>query len=53
MPYAIKHGSGPRPWKIIKKNTGRVVGTSKTHKDAEASMRARYMKDKGKRKLYG
>lgn len=43
MPYKIVKRSGARPFKIIKKTTGEVVGTSKTRKDAEASIRARYM----------
>lgn len=44
MPYSIvKRGNGERPWKIINKNTGKVVGTSKTKEDAKASVRARYM----------
>jgi hypothetical protein len=49
VPYSIKYkpsGDG-RPWKIVKKNTGKVVGSSKTRKDAEASIRARYAKEKG------
>lgn len=43
MPYRIEKGSGARPYKIIKVTTGKVVGTSRTRKDAEASIRARYM----------
>jgi len=42
MPYTIVKRSGARPYKIINKNTGKTVGTSKTRKDAEASVRARY-----------
>lgn len=38
MPYDIKKGKGPRPWKIIRTDTGTVVGTSKTKKDAIGSM---------------
>ena len=42
MPYTIRKGEGEKKWKIINKNTGKVVGTSKTKKNALASMRARY-----------
>ena len=42
MPYAIKKGSGPKPWKIIKKTTGAVVGSSTSKAKAEASIRARH-----------
>ena len=41
MPYKVVKGKGKRPWKILK--AGRVVGTSLTKKDAEASVRARHM----------
>lgn len=43
MPYEIKKGKGPRPYRIIKSLTGEIVGTSKTLQDAKASIRARYM----------
>ena len=42
MPYTIRLGKGPRPYKIINRNTGKEVGSSKTRKDAEASIHARY-----------
>jgi len=42
MPYKIRKGSGKRPWKIINKRTGKVVGTSVTKAKAKASIRARY-----------
>jgi hypothetical protein len=41
MPYTIKKSkkkNDPRPWKIVKEDTGEVVGTSKTHKDAIGSI---------------
>jgi hypothetical protein len=38
MPYSIKKGKGPRPWKIIKVDTKQVVGTSKTKKNAVGSI---------------
>lgn len=39
MPYTITRGSGQRPWKI--RRYGVTVGSAKTKKDAEASVRAR------------
>lgn len=42
MPYRIALRSGKRPYKIIKKSTGKVVGSSKTKEDAEAAIRAIY-----------
>ena len=42
MPVKVeKRGSGSKPYKIIEKATGKVVGSSETKKDAEASARAR------------
>jgi len=38
MPYQIVKRSGSRPWKIIKKTTGEVVGSSTSKKDAEISI---------------
>jgi len=49
MPYYIRNRGGKRPWKIISKETGKVVGTSKTRNDAEASARIR-MANHGKKK---
>ena len=47
MPYTIRHvEGGSRPWKIINTETREIVGTSKTKKDAEASVRARYAGEK-------
>ena len=42
MPYSIRKRTGARPWKIIKKSTGEVVGSSTSKPMAEASVRARY-----------
>jgi len=42
MPYKIRKGSGTRKWKIVNKNTNRIVGSSLTKKMAEAAVRARY-----------
>jgi hypothetical protein len=50
MPYTIRKQSGPRPYKIVKPNTGKVVGSSVTKKDAEASIRARWAGEAKKRK---
>lgn len=42
MPYNIQKRSGPKPYKIINKQTGKVVGSSASKKQAEKSVRARY-----------
>jgi hypothetical protein len=49
MPYRIEKRSGDKPYKIIKPS-GEVVGSSKTRKDAEASIRARYSGEKNGRR---
>lgn len=46
MPYKIVKRSGERPWKIIKKDTGKVVGSSTSKAKAKASVRARYAGEK-------
>lgn len=43
MPYTVKKiGNGKKPWKIVRTDTGKVVGSSETKIKAEASVRARY-----------
>jgi hypothetical protein len=42
MPYRIVKRSGEKLFKIINKDTGRVVGSSTTKTKAQASIRARY-----------
>lgn len=43
MPYEIeKRGDGPKPWKIIRKRDGKVVGSSSSKTQAQASVRARH-----------
>lgn len=37
MPVTVRKGRGSRPWKIIEKSSGRIVGTSKTKKNAKIS----------------
>lgn len=49
MPYKIVKRKGKRPYKIIKTETGKVVGSSTSKQKAEASIRARYMGE-GRRK---
>ena len=47
MPYKLKTVKGAkRPVKIVNKRTGRVVGSSKTKKMAQASIRARYANER-------
>lgn len=47
MPYGIVRGAGPRPFKIINKNTGEQVGSSETRGDAEQSINARNADEHG------
>lgn len=42
MPFAIKKGKGSRKYKIVKKTTKKVVGSSKTKAKAKASIKVRY-----------
>ena len=42
MPYKIVKRTGERPYKIINKDTGKTVGSSKTLTMVKASIRARY-----------
>jgi len=42
MPYKVEKRSGDKPYKIINKDTGKVVGSSETEAKAQASIRARY-----------
>ncbi len=48
MPYKIEKRGGERPYKIIKKDTGKVVGSSTSRAMAEKAMKARYAHSKGK-----
>lgn len=41
MPYKIAKRGGEKPYKIINKDTGKVVGSSTSRAKAEASARAR------------
>lgn len=41
MPVSVRKGSGDKPWKIVEIATNKVVGSSKTEKDAKASARLR------------
>ncbi len=47
MPYKIEKRKGPKPWKIIRKTDGKVVGSSATKSDAQASVRARLAGEHG------
>ncbi len=47
MPYRIVKKKGSRPWKIVSKETGRIVGSSETKAKAEASARIRMTVDHG------
>ena len=49
MPYKIKKTSGSKPYKIVGPD-GKIVGSSASRRDAEASIRARYSGERSKRK---
>jgi len=38
MPYTIKKGKGPKPYKIVRKADGKVVGSSSSKAKAGASI---------------
>jgi hypothetical protein len=42
MPYKIVKKTGSRPYKIVNKNTRKVVGSSITKTMAKKALRARY-----------
>jgi len=48
MPWSVKKGKGARPFKIIRSDTGKTVGSSTSKASALASMRARYAAIRGK-----
>lgn len=41
MPYKVVKKSGPKPYKIVNKQTGKVVGSSASKSAAQSSVRAR------------
>ncbi len=54
MPYKIEHREGHKiskdeqaPWVIINKDRNKIVGSSATKEDAEASVRARLVGEHG------
>ena len=47
MPYSIEQRKGPKPWKIIRKADGKVVGSSSSKEDAKSSVRARLAGEHG------
>jgi hypothetical protein len=42
MPYKIVKKTGKRPYKIVKRDTGKVVGSSTRKAMAQKAIRARY-----------
>ena len=46
MPYSIQFRQGGKPWKIVRKDDGKVVGSSTSKAKAKASVRARYAGEK-------
>ena len=54
MPWSVRKGGGARPYKIVRSDTGKVVGSSVSEKKAKASVRARYAaKSDAKKKVFG
>lgn len=48
MPYHVeKRSNGPRPYKTIRSDTGKIVGSSTSRENAEASIRARLAAEHG------
>lgn len=47
MPYRIEKRKGPKPYKIVRKTDGKVVGSSSSMGDAKASVRARLAGEHG------
>ena len=41
MPVTVRKGSGAKPYKIVEKATGKVVGSSTTREKAQSSANAR------------
>lgn len=41
MPVTVRKGSGKRPWKVVEKATGKVVGSSTSKANAQGSANAR------------
>ena len=41
MPVSVREGSGPKPFKIVEKATGKLVGASKTKEKATSAMKLR------------
>lgn len=50
MPYIVVHRTGKRPWKILREDTRKIVGSSVTEEEAKASVRARYAAEDRKKK---
>ncbi len=47
MPWKVEKRKGPRPWKVVNKDTGKVVGSSTSKAKAQASVKARYANYRG------
>ena len=41
MPTIVRKGTGSKPWKIVEKATGKVVGSSTSKAKAQSSSNAR------------
>lgn len=47
MPYKVVKRKGPKPYKILRKDTGKAVGSSTSKAKALASVRARLSGEHG------
>lgn len=47
MPWTVRKRRGVRPWKIVRSDTGEVVGSSTSEAKAKASVAARYANTPG------
>lgn len=48
MPWTVRKESGERPWKIVRADTGEVVGSSESEEMAKRAVAARYASEHGK-----
>lgn len=48
MPYRISYRDGKKPWKIVRADTGKVVGSSDSHEKAARSIGYRQSGEKKK-----
>jgi len=47
MPYRVERKTGARPYKIVNRGTGKVVGSSTSKEKADSSVKARLAGEHG------